>query len=535
MRSLRILSLLTLLSATAFAGNVTLKFQGTAKDALKAIAAQGGVNLIFVGELNTPMEVYLTDASVEDALNTVALTAKLHVERAGTIWTVRPMTDAEKAAPPQPPVKLNDDSHPQFGPGSKVGPGHIPNVVIPPIPNIPPVHVDAKDIADKAAVQGLVSALDALSQNPNLDEDNEEELREASKDLEQAQDELADATDEDDIKEAKEQLQEARREAQRVLTRAQARIERNAEKAARQAEKAARKQTKQGDAVNTGRVVVPEGKTVDNAISYGGGVEVLGSVTGDVVAFGGGVHLGPRSEVDGDVTAFGGSIARDEGAVVHGQEISWGGAKTVTAAIATQVAQATAANKDEQTPVPPEQPKAAEPVQPVQTQHGFFGTIAAFLARFTVLFALGFLFSLFAPTRMKALEKEIQADPGKSLVTGMVGAVALLPLTVLLAITIIGIPFMIALWVMASLGFAMGFAAFASELGMKLPVMRGRKTQAIVLAVGLLSLMLIGMIPYVGKLVELVCAMVGFGAIIRTRFGSIRQLGMPDAIGEIPA
>src|SRR4051812_49881077 len=98
MRTLRIVSLALLLSASAFAaGNVTLKFQGPAKDALKAIAAQGGVNLIFVGDLNTPMEVYLTDASVEDALNTVALTAHLHVERAGTIWTVRPMTEAEKA------------------------------------------------------------------------------------------------------------------------------------------------------------------------------------------------------------------------------------------------------------------------------------------------------------------------------------------------------------------------------------------------------------------------------------------------------
>jgi hypothetical protein len=46
-----------------------------------------------------------------------------------------------------------------------------------------------------------------------------------------------------------------------------------------------------------------------------------------------------------------------------------------------------------------------------------------------------------------------------------------------------------------------------------------RKTQALVLALGTLALMLVSLIPVLGKLAVGVAAFIGLGAIIRTRFG----------------
>lgn len=513
MQKLRLAAVCTLLLATsAFAGNVTLKFQGTTKDALKAIAAQAGVNLIVVGDMKDPMELYLNDASAEDALATVARSANLHVEKSGSIWTVRAMTDAEKEAAKNAPAEtVKEEPEPQV----------VPNLSnLPPIPPIPQLGKGAVSAEEaKAVTAALTKELQKLADRADLDEDDREELNEAIEELQGAEEQLSSAQDDEDKAEAESEFRAAQRQAERMLSRTSERLARAQERAAQKAaQKALLKGGNHRDEVSTGAIVVPEGKVVQNAVSFGGPVDVQGTVTGNVVAYGGPVHLGPKSVVEGSVTSFGGRVDKEEGAEVHGEVVSFGGPKM--GSIAAQVA------------------KANEEIHDANTSRpggGFFSTIAAFLVRFAVLFGLGFLFSLFAPQRMKALEGEIHAQPGKSFVTGILGSLALIPLTVLLAVTLVGIPFMIAMWLMASLGVAMGYAAFASEVGMRLPMFRGKKTQALVLAVGLFALLVIGFIPVIGPLVEVSVAMIGFGAIIRTRFGSLRRLGAPTPIDQIPA
>lgn len=428
----RLLLPLLLLTQAAFAGPVTLRHEGTVKDALKAIAAQAGVNLIVIGELKEPMEVQLTDASAEEALSTVAAAAQLHVERSGTIWTVRAMSDEEKKNPLSPaPVELPSET---------------------------------------------------AAQN----EDTLEDARDEAKAL----------------------------EAQKLaLAKEQAKVE-----------KRLRRQFKgkgsDDDVVKTGgALTVAEGQSVGNAVAYGGPVTVEGHVDGDVVAFGGSVRLGAKATVTGDVVAFGGDIRKEPGAVVGGEEVSFGG--STTGVLAKEIVKA--------------RQQAQARVHDADERGGVFAGIGSFFARFAVLFALGFLFTLFAPSRMKALESEIKAAPGKSLLTGVLGSFALLPLTVLLAVTVIGIPFIPAMWIMALLGVTMGFAAFAADLGMKLPMFRGKKTQALVLAVGLLGLLVIGMIPVLGPTALLGVAFISFGAIIRTRFGSVRRMQPGIPVSEIPA
>ena len=65
----------------------------------------------------------------------------------------------------------------------------------------------------------------------------------------------------------------------------------------------------------------------------------------------------------------------------------------------------------------------------------------------------------------------------------------------------------------------MGLAAVANTLGAQIPTGKLRKTQALVLAVGLLALLLVCQVPVIGWLVLIVATVVSMGAVIRTRFG----------------
>jgi hypothetical protein len=151
---------------------------------------------------------------------------------------------------------------------------------------------------------------------------------------------------------------------------------------------------------------------------------------------------------------------------------------------------------------------------------------AAFLLQFAVFFGLGFLLMMFAPNRMKALEATIRAEPAKNGLAGFLGLLATVPITAALVVTLVGIPVALMLWILVALFIPAGLAVVANAVGAKLPTGRMRKTQALVLAVGLLALLLVGHIPVLGPMVLAVAVFVSMGAIIRTRFGQTGK-GLP--------
>ena len=65
------------------------------------------------------------------------------------------------------------------------------------------------------------------------------------------------------------------------------------------------------------------------------------------------------------------------------------------------------------------------------------------------------------------------------------------------------------------------------DLAATFPVLRGRKTQAAVLALGLALLLLVAQVPVLGGLVTAAACFVSLGAIVRTRFGQ-RPRGTPE-------
>ena len=213
-------------------------------------------------------------------------------------------------------------------------------------------------------------------------------------------------------------------------------------------------------------------------MAYGGSLLIKGHVRNDAVAFGGNVQLGPHAVVGGDAVAFGGSVEREPGAKVHGQTLSFGGKSGGLGAIGA----------------------TEKKSRPAEKHRG--SSIFWLLVQFAVYFALGFVFLMFAPKPMKQLESEIRRDPLRCGLTGLLGSLAIAGLAVLLTIIVIGIPFTLVLLIVTAVGIAMGFSALASELGTRLPVLRAsRKTQAAVLALGILVLLVIQLIPVLGPLV----------------------------------
>lgn len=258
--------------------------------------------------------------------------------------------------------------------------------------------------------------------------------------------------------------------------------------------------------VGTGNVTVEEDQEVDDAVAYGGSLLIKGHVRNDAVAFGGNVQLGPHAVVGGDAVAFGGSVERESGAKVHGQVLSFGGKSGGLGAIGASDKKGRSSDK--------------------HSGSGIFWL----LIQFAIYFALGFVFIMFAPRPMKQIESEIRRDPVRCALTGFLGAIAIACLAALLTITVIGIPFTLVLVVVTAVGIAMGYSALASEVGTRLPVLRAnRKTQAAVLALGILVLLVIQLIPVLGKLVLVAATCVAMGATIRTRFGT-RPREFPEPV-----
>jgi len=285
-----------------------------------------------------------------------------------------------------------------------------------------------------------------------------------------------------------------------------------------------RKYRKEGSQIHRGDLVITEGQTVQEAVIYGGNltvngategdavtfggnIEVTGHVAGNAVAIGGNVHLASTAVVDGDATAIGGTVSKEEGASVQGNTASVGSGETIRVDVPKIIRRV----------LPP---KVIGPTAQDDDVHVHATGFLGFLLFFAASFGLAFLAVLLFPERIKRIQSELRTDPLRCGLTGIVGSMAVLAMSILMAVTLIGIPLSILLWIIYGVALVMGIAPVANEIGNRLPWFRGsRRTEAAVLAMGTLVLSLVWVVPIMGKLVIGLLSMVTLGAIIRTRFG----------------
>lgn len=305
----------------------------------------------------------------------------------------------------------------------------------------------------------------------------------------------------------------------RDVRRATEQAQRQAERASREIEREMRRVERElsdsNDRVIHGDVVIRPGESARDVVAIRGSIKVepgaevrdavaiLGSIVlesgamaREAVAVGGDVKLGPGAEIANDAVSVGGSVERDPAAEIGGETVSVG--------------------------IP-----ALSGLAGLAGSRMLFGrsespvfVVGQVLARFLVYFALGLLVLALFPRRLDVVSTSLATHPWKSIFTGLLGIVVLPILLVLLVATIIGIPLVPVAGLLVVAAGVLGFTALAWYLGRALPLHLQRGTSVLQLALGTAVVVLVTQIPFLGGMAWVAAALLTFGAVLRSRFGS---------------
>jgi hypothetical protein len=246
-------------------------------------------------------------------------------------------------------------------------------------------------------------------------------------------------------------------------------------------------------------VTIEEGMKARNVLVIGGQVTVEGTVENHVIAIGGPVVLTGTAVVGGSVFTLGGIIVRGRGAEVHGNltEIN-------TDDISTAI---TTALSDEW-----------------EGWSWIFAIVS--ISVFLGVLMLTILIVFFIPRPLQVISETIKEKPLKVIALGIVGLIAVVPLAVLLAMSVVGIvliPLEIAVVLCAVL---VGFVAVSHLVGRNFLAVLKRHDQSLMRETvwGLIVLWIVGWIPYVGWMIKVSAIVLGLGGVLLTRFGTSQHI-----------
>lgn len=278
-----------------------------------------------------------------------------------------------------------------------------------------------------------------------------------------------------------------------------------------------------------------------NVNSKGGNIYIGGAVNGDVYLERGIVELGPDAAVVGRVAVGRGLVRKDDtasaGSIEIGEEVSpselqedgredgyhfHGLERTLGERIADG-AISTINNVLGRFGIfiPG---LSAQPEVSVSPLIRFYGSIARGIINLLVLFALAvFTYALF-PRQVKTAGDAISERTGPVLGWGILATLLAVPLMVLLAITIIGIPLILVQIIVLAAAALLGYAGIADLLGRRILKTASSSTSGSIgaIALGVLIIGLVAMIPVLGNLVSLAVFIIALGAALATRFGTVQ-------------
>ncbi len=263
-------------------------------------------------------------------------------------------------------------------------------------------------------------------------------------------------------------------------------------------------QTLEDDLTVMGGVAeLEEDSTVQGDVSVmGGTLRISGLVEGDISVIGGSVVLTDTARVDGDVTQVGGSVSKAEGAVV-------GGVFDKT------------------------DPTIRVPRGPMMGVRDLDPILSPFMAFFQSLAiaALAVLVFLFAARPMERVGQAVIGQPVVSGGIGLLTVVVAPALLVILGITIILLPVTFLGIILFVIAWAFGWIALGLATGRNIARMFNRTwTDPVSAGVGTLVLSLVAslfnlIIPCIGGIPGFLAGIIGLGAVVATRFGTVDYTG----------
>lgn len=278
------------------------------------------------------------------------------------------------------------------------------------------------------------------------------------------------------------------------------------------------------------------GEVLGNVTSRGKNVILSGTVRGDVTLTRGIVDLGPGSEIGGRVHVEQGMVRSAEGSragsILVDEELSeaeiderfssgeFHGFDGLLGTIIGSISRA--AGKINLWPRISIYQKGWR-ISPRSSLLGWSGHVARGLLNMVVLFALAALtFSLF-PGHVRNTGQILSARPGSAVGWGLLAVLLAVPLALLLAITLIGIPLIVVEMLALALAGILGYTAISQLVGEKVAgaASAGPVNPLGAIALGVLILGAISMIPLVGFLLMLLLFVLAVGASLATRFGTL--------------
>jgi len=242
-------------------------------------------------------------------------------------------------------------------------------------------------------------------------------------------------------------------------------------------------------------VTIEENMKVRNVFVLRGQITINGTVEQNVVAVGGSIVLTRTAVVNGDVVALGGIIVMGKGADVHG---------TLTEINSSNIS-------------------APYPTSSVTTgKDGPGCSPFSRLLSFSLFLILALLIVALIPKPIQVIAETIKKNTFKVSLSGLLGLLLIVPIAVLLTISVIGIvliPLEMILVVSAAL---LGFIAVSQLIGRRVLMLIKRTEGGVIRQTfwGLMTLWLIGWIPYVGWMIKVLAVVLGLGGVIMTRFGT---------------
>jgi hypothetical protein len=263
--------------------------------------------------------------------------------------------------------------------------------------------------------------------------------------------------------------------------------------------------------VITGGAVVPAGQTAGDIVVLDGPVRIAGRATGDVVSVSGPVRVTGR--IDGDLIAVSDRAILGPTARVGG-DLRYGDERPVLAPGATVAG--SISNEDW-----------------VDASSGW-GWVSAFgwwLAVSVSTLIVGALLVWLAPGALYAAERAVREHLGATVGWGVAIAIGVPLLAILALVTLVGIPFGIALLLAAIPVLLVAYATSAWIVGRR--VLRNRSTSPrVALLAGWGILRVLALIPVAGGLVWLAATVVGLGALAVALWHARRPgatVGRPEA------
>lgn len=241
--------------------------------------------------------------------------------------------------------------------------------------------------------------------------------------------------------------------------------------------------------VLSGEISVRRGDVVGEVIVFHGVVDVAGVVRGDVLVFDGRILV--TGQVSGTVVNVDGPVTLGPNAHVLGDVISRARVRIEDGAIVDGDI------RDGTTFV------LRGPIEA-------FGAFAAWLAVAISTLVLAVLLLAIAPRGAEAAAVAASSSPWASLGLGLAVAIALPLLAVVASVTLVGLPFglalLLSLWLIASAGFAL--TVFTVGRGM----WHSPRSRWLALLFGWLAVTAVSAIPWVGGVVWIAGAVFGLGA-----------------------